>query len=100
MCSRTLSPIYAVHSLHVGQPFEVEYVPNQALGVAHFLHARVHQLLVKALEPPSLTYLGLDEVLVNRRQLDREQGVQQLNHAFLGLHLCAPSVPTCGSLVS
>ena len=72
--------------LHVGDALEVEDPVDQRLGVLHLVDRLVADVLGEPLVAPVVAHLGVDEVLVDRRQLGGEHLVEQLDDLVVTLH--------------
>ena len=79
-----------VQPLQVGQPFQIEDVPDEMLRVLHFRHAVGPEQIANAGKAPVVRHLRVYEILVDGGQFDGEYIVQAFNHAFLRFHGWAP----------
>ena len=72
--------------LHVGHAVEVEDPLDELLGVLHLAEGLLPALVGQALVAPVVLHLGVDEVLVDRRQLSGQDVVEQLDDLRRRLH--------------
>ncbi len=81
-----LADLHAEEPLHVGHALEVEDPLDQLLGVLHLAEGLLPALVGQALVAPVVLHLGVDEVLVDRRQLGGQHIVQEFNDLRCRLH--------------
>ena len=81
-----LADAHREQALHVGDAVEVEDPVDDAVGVLHLVDRLVAAVLGEALVAPVVAHLGVDEVLVDRRQLGGEHLVEQLDDVGVSLH--------------
>ena len=68
-------------------PVKKQDAIDDLLRVLHFLNRLCVVMISQLFEPPVETHLGVDEVRVDRRQLDGQAGVQRLNDLFVSFHV-------------
>jgi hypothetical protein len=85
-----LAHAHRVEALHVGDAVEVEDAVDDDVGVLHLVDRLVAAVLAEAAVPPVVAHLGVDEVLVDRRQLRREDVVQDVEDLGVSLHDPSP----------
>ena len=81
-----LADAQRAETLQVGNPFEVEDALDERLGVLHLLDRLVADLLAESPVAPVVAHLGVDEVLVDRRQLAGQHLVEQLENLVVATH--------------
>ena len=93
MTEQRLADAHAAEPLHVRQPVEVEDALDQVVGVLHLVDRLVVEVLPQALVSPVLEHAAVEEVLVDRRELGRQDLVEQVDDlrvSLHGLHTTAP----------
>jgi membrane protease YdiL (CAAX protease family) len=82
-----LADVELTEILQVGQTLEKQDALHQFVGMLHLVDGLFALLLGQALEPPVLQHLGVQEVLVDGRELVLEHAVQVVDDGFVeGLH--------------
>src|ERR1700730_13670878 len=77
-------------ALHIGHALEVQDPSDEPVGVAHLADGLLAQLFPEPLVAPVLAHAGMDEVLVDGRELGREDLVEQRAHVVVSLHHRSP----------
>ena len=72
--------------LQVGDAVEVEDPLDELVGVLHLVDRLVVEVLAEPLVAPVVEHLGVDEVLVDRRELGGEHLVEQLDDLVVTSH--------------
>ena len=72
--------------LEVGQAVEQENALDQLVGVLHLANRLFVDLLAESLEAPVLHHAGVEEVLIDRRQLVLQELVQFGDDLWIALH--------------
>ena len=87
-----------VHALNVGDSFEIQDALDQRVGMLHLIDALSVQVAIQADQAPVLAHLGVQEVLIDRRQFASEDSVEAFDdavvtfgHVFLGM--APPELP-------
>src|SRR5882672_1482580 len=75
-----------VEVLQIGKPFEKQYPLDQPVGVLHLVDRLVVLVLGEPLQAPVLEHARVQEVLVDRRELVREDLVQVLDDLLVAFH--------------
>ena len=71
-----------------GHPFQEEDAIDEHLRVLHFANGFVVVLRGQPIQTPVLAHFGLHEVLIDRRQFDRESRIERVDHLLNTLHDC------------
>src|SRR5690606_27623535 len=85
-----LADVERAEALVVGQPFEEQDAVGEALGVAHLLDRLFPGVRGELGVAPVLLHLGVQEVLVDGRELCRQLLVEELDDLPVTLHGTAP----------
>src|SRR5581483_4882266 len=67
-------------------PFEEQDAVDEHLGMLHFAHRLFVMLPGQLHVAPVLAHLGLAEVLVDCRQLDRQRPIERVDYLRIALH--------------
>src|SRR5262249_42572010 len=86
-----LADVDLAEPLQVGQAFEVEQALDEAVGMLHLVDRFGAKLLPQTLVAPVLAHPRVDEVLVDRRELVRENLIEELEDPILTLHAPPPA---------
>jgi hypothetical protein len=81
-----LADLELAQVLQVGQPVEEEDALDQAIGMLHLLDRLVVFDVGDLLQAPLLVHAGMEEILVDRRELARELRVQELDDLPVAFH--------------
>src|SRR5262249_22317530 len=81
-----LADVHLAETLHVGDALEVEDALDQLVGVLHLAERFLAELLPQPLVAPVLAHPAVDEVLVDRGQLGRENVVQEGDDLLVASH--------------
>ena len=81
-----LADHHGAEALQVRDALEVEDPLDELVGVLHLADRLVAVVLAEAFVAPVVAHLGVDEVLVDRRQLGREDLVEQLDDTRTAAH--------------
>jgi len=72
--------------LQVGQPLQKQDAFNELVRVLHFIHGFMILMLIELLQSPVLVHSGMEEVLVDCRQLISENPVEVFDDLVVALH--------------
>ncbi len=75
-----------VEALHVGHALEEQDPLDDLVGVLHLVDRLVADVLGEPLVAPVAAHLGVDEVLVDRRQLGGQHVVEDVDDGGVALH--------------
>ena len=81
-----------VQVLEIGQTLEEEDARHQAFRVTHLVDRFLALVLRKTLESPVVEHLCVEKILVDRRQLVHQYGIQPRDNLGVTLH---PRSPCC-----
>src|SRR6266850_2085975 len=85
-----LADVHLAEPLHVGHALEVEDALDQLIGVAHLTNRFLAELLPQPLVAPVLAHPAVDEILIDRRELGREDLVQEGDDLLVASHSAPP----------
>src|SRR5262249_49916551 len=85
-----LADVHLAEALHVGNALEVEDALDQLVGVLHLADRFLTELVPQPLVAPVLAHPAVDEVLVDRGQLGRENVVQEGDDLLVASHSPPP----------
>ena len=93
-----LTDHHRAEALQVRHAFEIEDALDQLVGILHLADRLVAVVLAEAFVAPVVAHLGVDEVLVDGRELGGENLVEQLDDRLVAAHgrTSSAPVPTCG----
>ncbi len=76
--------------LQIGQTFEEQNALHQPIGVFHLVDRLLVFLDLELLEPPVAEHAGMEEILVDRRQLVEEDLVEMRKQLRVAFHRGSP----------
>ena len=99
LLDRALTGPDGAQSLEVGVALEIEQALDEMVRVLHLIDRLGAETLAQAAVAPVVEHLGVEEVLVHRRQLSGQDLVEEFDDLRVTLHVSSFADVTIGTIV-